>query len=526
MPKINKNTIVFDYDDFKELNIQTSSSVGLKGSGMAFSARINPFRRLGFVSPGQHPTTITNYTAANDLLTNGVVYNNKAYFMTQGDEMHEIAVLTTTMTTPADNTIAAAGIHSGHSTFRGEDIVLYKHNIGGTSTLSALYSWNDSTDGDIGRFDLSSTYDDDWMSNVVTTTAPLSNDSSSYTPHPLIVGDDDILYAGDENVVHQYDGATGSNGTWTANVYVLPTKYRIVKFLKHEDKLVVFAYDKNSGSSYTSGEVRAFFFNYFDPDPVYYKDLHDNYISEAISANGTMYAFTQGGPTDYLSSKTAKLQVFNGKEFEVLTTFSGTAPIRGGVDVRNGQILWTGAASGIVFSWGSPLLGLKAGLNKISSGTGSSLGGALKVLGGSFVLVCTKSGGGTVYTENMEQSNYATTAIIDTCIAEPLFNEGDYGKIEKVRVEFGGTATDGQLLTVTLKDTVGNSANVIDSTNAQSSITKSNMIQEFFKDTSDANFFHFKDLKLYLTWFNSGDPDYTDAQEISRIVIYFDTINL
>lgn len=78
----------------------------------------------------------------------------------------------------------------------GEDVAYYKGAL--------YYSYNHSgSAGDIGRYDLSATFDDDWGSTTPTGAAALQS-----APHPFEVGGNDVLYFGNGVYVGYYDGTT------------------------------------------------------------------------------------------------------------------------------------------------------------------------------------------------------------------------------------------------------------------------------------------------------------------------------
>lgn len=80
----------------------------------------------------------------------------------------------------------------------GEDVAYYKGAL--------YYSYNHSgSAGDIGKYDLASTFDDDWWTATISATALTSN------PHPFEVGGNDVLYVGNGQYVAQWDGTTAQH---------------------------------------------------------------------------------------------------------------------------------------------------------------------------------------------------------------------------------------------------------------------------------------------------------------------------
>ena len=81
----------------------------------------------------------------------------------------------------------------------GEDVALYQGKL--------YYSYNHSgAAGDIGQYDLSSTFDDDYYSAAATSGAALQD-----APHQLLVGGDDILYAANGPYIASLNVATAND---------------------------------------------------------------------------------------------------------------------------------------------------------------------------------------------------------------------------------------------------------------------------------------------------------------------------
>jgi hypothetical protein len=79
-------------------------------------------------------------------------------------------------------------------------------------------------------------------------------------PHPMIVGDDDLLYIGDGPRLHAFDGqyASDDDGKFYASVLTIPSTYAIKAFEKYNGFLLIFADENPTGVSYTS-RAKVFF---------------------------------------------------------------------------------------------------------------------------------------------------------------------------------------------------------------------------------------------------------------------------
>lgn len=478
-------------------------------SGFATTSGIDPTRFPGYCSPGVNPTDLTNSSVVTSLLKDGVVSGSSAY-MIGGGLLHKIAdVLVSTVSSDATwpHTISA---HGGHSSVSGQSTAIY--SIGSTKYL--FYSWSDNTDGDVGRYNLDATFDDDYMSTVPASAAVLDTTN----PHPLIVGSDDILYIADGRNLHGFDGQTGANGTLSKNRLTLPADYVITSFAKSANYLVVYAYRANSSSSFYRSEATAFFWDYVSEDTTLRYPLQGNYVSGGFSyQNGSVGCFVEGQSTHITTSKTSKMLLYNGSGFETRATFSDGIPDFGGVEVYDETVVWN--SDGKVYQWGSPHLGFPISLNRTSILDGTTGGGMLRNFARTRLI--TSSGTGTSGGCNVLSGNYApgsfTTNTVD--IPAPLYAQV---KIEAVKVFYQSTRTAGShTLTLVLNlNRSQNSATVIDYVGYVGSDRQdppTNLVS-VFTDTFDAKSFGTATaLSLSCTW-NSVDatkkPAIIEAVEV------------
>ena len=94
---------------------------------------------------------------------------------------------------------------------------------------------------------------DDFMKTRPAT--PLSNTTGGYNyPHPMIVGDDDLLYIGDGNRLHAFDGqfAGDVDGKVYESVLTVPANQVIKSFEKYNGFLLIFVDENPTGVSYAS----------------------------------------------------------------------------------------------------------------------------------------------------------------------------------------------------------------------------------------------------------------------------------
>lgn len=513
MPQIQlgktEGRVTWDEKDWLSgLNTQSNVNAFLGGS-LLNASNLNPYSPLGILQPGFLAENVTGVSAVTAVLKNAVIHNTKAYAVADNALLHEIAVTTGEVTTPTTfpHMITA---HGGHSTVTGEDVITYY--IGATKYL--FYSWKDATDGDIGRYDLATTFDDDFMSTIPASAAVLDTKN----PHPLIIGDDDIMYIGDGNNVHAFDGQTGVNGTLSKNDLILPKGYIITSFAKYNNQtLVVFAYKQSSSSGNFQSEAKAFFWDYLALDPFKIVDLDDYYVTGAFSWKGTIGCFTEGSRDIFAGNKIRKLRLFNGSEFDILAEFSDSMPVNGGIQTYANHIAWN--AGGKLYFYGNVFKGLDNVLNQVSAGSGTT-SGLYKMFSSGVQLISsgtTTSGGLQLFANNKwiaDASTYLKNAF-------PEFN-GKKGKIKKVAVDWFGSTTGGRRISlqVIYDQAASNDIFTYLQENSYSAVS------EYYNDGGGNPLPEFtKSLGIFLVWDGSTGTS-TSAPRVKSITVDFDIINL
>lgn len=157
----------------------------------------------GFITQGPGLSTLTAGTQAGAVTSNirGIldyaVTNNVCYGV-GGNKLQQFSATAVTNAGAWPHTIDKAAVTSE----TGEDVAVYQGAL--------YYSYNHSGNaGDIGKYDLSSSFDDDWGSTVPSGAAALQNPAAAnYTPHQMVVGGNDVLYIANGRYVATYDGTT------------------------------------------------------------------------------------------------------------------------------------------------------------------------------------------------------------------------------------------------------------------------------------------------------------------------------
>ena len=174
----NGGQIIWSTEDFIGLlSGYGSGNYPKVGKGASHQVSINPFREStpGILAPGFPTTALTNAAAqVSAVIKNAAVDRLSAQpnaWLIEATKIHQIAgsagVIGTTIsvTDPFPYTIEFQAAHGAHTTMVAEDIIFF--NISGTGYI--LYSYNDNTDGDVGRVILApaaggADFDDDWFS--------------------------------------------------------------------------------------------------------------------------------------------------------------------------------------------------------------------------------------------------------------------------------------------------------------------------------------------------------------------------
>ena len=151
----------------------------------------------GYIQQGPGLANLTNGTQAAAVTTlikgaTDLAVSSAAAYGIGGAKLYKFSSTTVTSDATWPHAIDKAAV-TGED---GEDVAYYKGAL--------YYSYNHSgSAGDIGKFDLSATFDDDWGSTTPTGFAALTNN-----PHPFAVGGNDVLYFGNGLYVGSYDGTT------------------------------------------------------------------------------------------------------------------------------------------------------------------------------------------------------------------------------------------------------------------------------------------------------------------------------
>jgi hypothetical protein len=536
MPSINQNKgggrITWGKEDWLSgLHPNYSASAGdtpvPRGNGQLTYARaMNPYRAFGYAAPGFNPTDVSNVSVVtSSAIRKIVIAYESGYF---GYGINSSTSLFQIDTATGDLTNAGSWPHtitSVSGAVEGNDICAYSARVAGTRKNRIFYSFNNNGAAaanplwNVGMYDLNGTFDDDFMTTAPGTPLVATSAGSTPTftyPHPLIVGDDDVLYIGDNNKVHAYDGADTSDpdGKFFDSVLVLPETFRITGFARYQQRLAIFGYKElntnasANASSFYATEAKVYFWDYLANDPYDSVNLNDNYVNAPFEYKGSIGCFTQGRKPVPLSNQFASLKLFNGDEFDNVAMFDSNIPVNGGVSIVGDTIMFN--AQGSIYQFGSPYPGFPDGLNKVTEGSGTS-SGALTTLATTLQVAST----GVTTTGGLQKigTNYNTGSMA-AAVAEPQFQMNSRARADAATITFAKTSTGGRDVSVLF---VGNDLATTTVVQNVSTINSANIRLRYEFATGAQDMFAFSTLKPIATWGSgsgTGDAPIIDMIEL------------
>lgn len=503
--------ITWDKDDWFLRPDYTVGDVNtLEGSGLVSASAINPYRVYGYLYPGYQATDVSGMTNANSLIksvVNGRPVSSVQY--SYGIQNTALLHRITSATGAIDanpHTIAGTGVV-------GEDVIPYSY--GGNDYI--FYSYNDNTDGDVGRYNYGTwttagSFDDDFMSAAATDGAKLSTDKN---PHPMIVGLDKILYIGDGNNLAAFDGSTS---TFEASALDIDDGFIIRSFAKTQNFLVIFASTKVDDADQDTGMAKAYFWDMRSETYTYEFNLEASHVSAGFNWRGTVGCFVNRPSRD---GKSSKVLVYNGSRFEEVVSYADELPGHGGVMVRDDSLLWNcvgfNSAANRVFSYGKVEKTQQDQLQILNILSDNDGPGAL--FAGSYNTLYASSGASAEL--QSLTSNYAT-ASAQTAYVPFDAGLGKKARLHAVKVIFDKQVSAGSPFTLNVRgdatattgNTRGSQTTIIDSETSRTELV------EFFYTDTDADVENFPEftnsVAVDFDWFNDND----EANGIHSVTVY------
>jgi hypothetical protein len=378
----------------------------------------------GYITQGPGLANLTNGTQAGAVTTlikhilNDPT-SSDVTFGIGGNLLHKITSTTVVDDATWPKTIDKAAV-TGED---GESVVAFQGN------LYYLYNHSGSA-GDIGKYNLDATFDDDWGSTVPTGMAALTNN-----PHPSALGGNDTFAFGNGRYVGVYDGTT-----LDTQALDLPTGSVVVDIKWNSDRWWVTANHPNvSGSNRNKGSI----YIWDGTTTSWEAEIKLSGLAGASHVkNGVLFQFYR----DLTSTGGYKLSYVSGNGIVDLCNFTGALPSFYQVTDYKDFIAWD--SSGSLFAYGAGDKDLPVRFFQLAD-SGYSTAGALATPFGTPMVASTES---TNY-RLAQFSGYDTNASFKT-INFDITGEGRSSSIDTVRINFE-TLAAGARVNVSLKDAQG-----------------------------------------------------------------------
>jgi len=246
-------------------------------------------------------------------------------FVIGGDKLYKIS----------STTVASGGTPSwpytitGTGAITGNDIVHYRGKL--------LYSYNDAglSTGNIGSYDLSTTFDDDYW------TTTCSGSALENAVHYMILGGDDCVYITNGRYIARLEGTTAAAAGldfWQDSI--------VVSLTWNYDRVIAAVNRPNiSGSNFNQSSIYQ------------WNGINSTWDSNPVMVNGEIGAlYTKNGVTfvwwkDATTTGGYNLGYLNGLQVTQLRTYSGSLPNQSQVGEYDGHLAWI--SSGALELWGA-----------------------------------------------------------------------------------------------------------------------------------------------------------------------------
>lgn len=493
------------------------SALLLKGNGVRYSINFDPYRNLGFASPGFNQVEATNNAQVTGVITATALRNaTYEYGVTSDGKVQEHNITNNTVTNAGSFPHTIDHAHTGET---GSDVVIYRHNLGGSLTTSLFYSFYDATDWDVGCYETFTTFNDDFMSTIPAT--PLGTTAADLTdgkslPHPLEVGADDILYMGSGRYLHGYDGSTGTNGTFYSKVLTLPAGFIIQDLLKTEQFLLiagVFSSGTVVPTVDESQEAYVYLWNYLDQDVTDIIPLDDQYVSVLRLWRNRPVAITAGEKGNRGRNR---VKIILGSTAETVAEYAGSQPALGGVDSASDQLLINSA--GKIITVGNPFESNSYEVNQITSTGLTTASGFVRNIFSTNQKIFASAGAQLVELS----SGFKETASYYSGIVEPVFPTNVKGRVKAVTIIYKGSFTAAASRNFALQlFTDYDNVSTLAYTNV-TAITATNLMQKVTYNTSGTAFPEFFNLGIVMTW--SDGVAGTNAAQVSKVIVEFEEV--
>lgn len=265
------------------------------------------------------------------------------------------------------------------------------------------YSYNHSgTAGDIGRYDGTSTFDDDYVSTVPTDAVALQGG----VPHQMIVGGDNSMYITNGKYVAKLTAA---------NVFVdqaldFPTGCVATGIVFEHNKLYIAVRNTLLTTNYTESSI--YEWDAFSSSWSYQIRVPGQ-IGAIFAKNGVVYLWYRDITAGTYNGM--KLACINGNQIRDLATYTGSLPSYNQVIDKDNHIMWvsnsrdgTMTSNAELWMWGSPANDLPVKLFQYADAGFSQAGGLTNVFGNTMIASTWTSSVPTTYYKLAKLSGYDT----------------------------------------------------------------------------------------------------------------------
>lgn len=236
----------------------------------------------------------------------------------------------------------------------GEDVVLYQGNL--------YYSYNHSgSAGDIGKYNLDATFDDDWGSTVPGTGAGALTGG---VPHQFSLAVDETMYISNGRYIASY---TGSTDTFDAEALDFPTGWEIASIKWNSNRLWIAVNKTNlTGSNKNRASLYVWDGTTAKPES---EIVLNGKVGGLYVKNSILYVWYQ----DITNIGGYKLAYINGTTVIDLANYSGALPAYYQISEYKDFIIWNSAGS--IYAWGSGDKDLPTRFFQIADGGYATVGG-------------------------------------------------------------------------------------------------------------------------------------------------------
>jgi len=309
----------------------------------------------GFMTQGPGLATLTTGTevAAVTTLMNSILdeaVSSDVTFGIGGNKLYKISSSAVSVASPFNVSGGGYVIDKAAVTGEtGEDVCIYQGNL--------YFSYNHSgSAGDIGKYDLVTTFDVDWGSTVPSGFAALQDG-----PHQMIVGGNDVMYIANGRYLASYDGTT-----FMPLALDLPTGSVIQSIAWNTDRIWIVANrpsltgsNKNTASIYIWDGTT----NSWEAEIKLMGTVGGCHVK-----NGVLFLFYQ----DITSTGGYKLAYVSGGSVSDIANYQGSLPEFGQITDYKDFIIWV--SSGLIYAYGSGDKDLPVRLFQLADGGDSTVG--------------------------------------------------------------------------------------------------------------------------------------------------------